>query len=419
MMWALQTMKDLVVSKLAHPKELNARALSGKSGNKGEIALWLMKQKFLRWLTSSWMQSIGFGVDDLKLFGGELSDHQAFRQLCGYPGESSHDIAWQAHLSASARKAVTFLEQMIFGARFDPSWKLSMKGSSEPAEIAKTEPFKDSLLEIEELVVKDEPKMDIEAEQQRDNADTEKQDALRGKVAQLLSPETFEKASEEQRDDLCEFLNLCVALLQSALARLEFHTLLFLPSCSGETRVSVLDRRAGRGWQGGAGHGPEEHGACGESQEDKGSRPFSGSTPNARANLPRTLICACLDSTGMCRHRSRMPSTGDAGLARDSAAASQSPRGLPRRMAPAGQPPAAVVRQQRGRGNQEESDAAMELLFREEGSAAEASEQRLGAADGGTSCLSGYVPAGDGQAEAAVRGHVQRHDSGTDRGKPV
>ena len=129
-----------------------------------------MKQKFLRWLTSSWMQSIGFGVDDLKLFGGELSDHQAFRQLCGYPGESSHDIAWQAHLSASARKAVTFLEQMIFGTRFDPSWKLSMKGSSEPAEIAKTEPFKDSLLEIEELVVKDEPKMDIEAEQQRDNS---------------------------------------------------------------------------------------------------------------------------------------------------------------------------------------------------------------------------------------------------------
>ena len=231
MMWALQTMKDLVVSKLAHPKELNARALSGKSGSKGEIALWLMKQKFLRWLTSSWMQSIGFGVDDLKLFGGELSDHQAFRQLCGYPGESSHDIAWQAHLSASARKAVTFLEQMIFGTRFDPSWKLSMKGSSEPAEIAKTEPFKDSLLEIEELVVKDEPKMDIEAEQQRDNADTEKQDALRGKVAQLLSPETFEKASEEQRDDLCEFLNLCVALLQSALVRLEFHTLLFPPSC--------------------------------------------------------------------------------------------------------------------------------------------------------------------------------------------
>ena len=209
MLWTLRTMKDLVQCEFCHPKELHAKALSGKNtGHKGEIALWLMKRSFLQWLATSWMGSVGFVHADIDLVSNDLSGHEKFRALCGRPGMKA-DISWQSLLPSSTRKLVQLLETMVYGVRFDGAWKLSMKGTSDPSEIAKTEPFKDCLAEIEELVVKDRPQQDVEEEKGRVEASQAAHDVNKQKILALLSEEACKKMTEEQTEQLIDFVAVC------------------------------------------------------------------------------------------------------------------------------------------------------------------------------------------------------------------
>ena len=119
------------------------------------------------------------------------------------------DISWQSLLPSSTRKLVQLLETMVYGVRFDGAWKLSMKGTSDPSEIAKTEPFKDCLAEIEELVVKDRPQQDVEEEKGRVEASQAAHDVNKQKILALLSEEACKKMTEEQTEQLIDFVAVC------------------------------------------------------------------------------------------------------------------------------------------------------------------------------------------------------------------